>query len=122
MHPLLEFIFPRRLHRIAYLVRTLVFNIVSGCVLACNSSDNPGFCWAFFLVYLIYGLFFIVIPRMRDAEMSRWWLAGCFLPVVDIIVSLILAFRAPVYRLGQSASLDEPGTLRGEVAPLSSQG
>jgi uncharacterized membrane protein YhaH (DUF805 family) len=99
MRWLVEFIFPRRLHRLAYLLRGL---LVDGVVLMlCGMGGGTVYSSPYFLgaiiALIIYELFFISLPRARDLEMSGWWLLLLFVPGVGDVLGLILLLRAPVF-------------------------
>lgn len=102
MQCFVEFIFPRRLHRLAYFLRGVALDIVTGILYASSTTYNPRFWWPSVIVLIIYGLFFIVLPRIRDAGMSGWWLLVTFVPVADIVFGIILLFRAPALLTHQS--------------------
>lgn len=97
MHCFVEFIFPRRLHRLAYFLRGVALDTVTGILYASSTTYNPQFWWPWVIVLIIYGLFFIVLPRIRDAGMSGWWLLVAFIPVANIVFGIILLFRAPAF-------------------------
>lgn len=42
-----------------------------------------------------YTLFFLLLPRLRDAGMSAWWLLTAVIPAVAMLLTIILLFRAP---------------------------
>ena len=94
MHWLVEFIFPRRLHRLAHL-RGMIANIVTYFLYSGSTTMDSRYWWSSTIAVLIYGLFFIVLPRIRDIGMSGWWLLVTFIPVADIVLGIILLFRAP---------------------------
>jgi uncharacterized membrane protein YhaH (DUF805 family) len=83
------------LHRLAYFLRGVALDIVTGILYASSTTYNPRFWWPSVIVLLIYGLYFIVLPRIRDAGMSGWWLLMTFIPVADIVFGIILLLRAP---------------------------
>jgi uncharacterized membrane protein YhaH (DUF805 family) len=95
MRWLVELIFPRRLHRLAYFLRGAALNVVTGFLYANSTTFGPRYWWPLVIVLIIYGLFFIILPRIRDAGMSGWWLLGTVIPVADIVLGIILLFRAP---------------------------
>lgn len=97
MHSLAEFIFPRRLHRLAYFLRGVALDTVTGILYASSTTSNPRFWWPSVTVLIIYGLFFIILPRIRDAGMSAWWLLVTFIPLADFVFGIILLFRAPAF-------------------------
>lgn len=53
--------------------------------------------WLAITAILVYGTFFITLPRMRDLSMSNWWLLAYFvpIPIVSFWLGVILLFRAP---------------------------
>ena len=72
-------------------------DIVSGVFYVnCNPVHSHGW-WAALLAVVLYQIFFIILPRIRDLEMSAWWILLIFVPLADIVLGLILLFRAPVY-------------------------
>lgn len=94
---MIDFIFPRRLHRVAYLLRGLVVDAATG-FLYCTITD-AWIRWASVVTLSLYGVFFIVMPRIHDIGMSRWWLVATFVPVANAIFSIILIFRRPAILL-----------------------
>jgi len=68
---------------------------VIGILYASSTIYNPRLWWPSVIVLLVYGLFFIVLPRIRDTGMSGWWLLVTFVPGADIVFGIILLFRAP---------------------------
>ena len=96
-HPLIEFIFPGRLHRLAYSLRVVTTDILAGFIYA-FSGTNASSVWLVFLYVglAVYQLFFIILPRIRDIGMSNWWLLLIFVPGVNVVFGIILLFRAPV--------------------------
>ena len=105
MHPLIEFIFPRRLHRLAYFLRAMLIVIVTEIVYSCSTTMNPRSFWVAVVALWIYSLLFVDLPRIRDIRMSGWWLLVGFAPltnlwlglVLSLGLGLILLFRAPCY-------------------------
>jgi len=96
---LLEFLFPTRLHRLAYFLRATVTNCGT-VVLYVYSEQIPNrYMIAAFVVLALYQIVYIVRPRLRDIGMSLWWLLALFIPVVNAVLALILLFRAPRYDL-----------------------
>jgi hypothetical protein len=91
----IEFIFPRRLHRLSYFFRVLLTNFFGYYLYACGATMNPCLLWMAVIVFMTYQLFFIMLPRMRDIEMNGWWLLALFVPLVNIWLALLLLFRPP---------------------------
>src|SRR5579859_2124614 len=92
---MIEFIFPYRLHRLAYLVRVLATNFVTYFLYSCSTTTDSRIWWASFIILTFYALFFIVLPRIRDIGMSGWWLLLTLVPIADGVFGIILLFRAP---------------------------
>src|SRR5262249_36374171 len=59
---LVEFMFPRRLHRLAYFIRGMALETVSAILCASSTSLAPRYWWLWVIVLTIYELFFIVLP------------------------------------------------------------
>ena len=97
MNDLVEFIFPRRLHRFAYFVRIILLNTATYFLYSCSTTMNPPLFWISAIAILVYGIMFVVLPRIRDLGMSGWWLLGAFVPLLNIWLGLILLFRAQSY-------------------------
>ncbi len=95
MHCFLDLMFPCRLHRLAYFLRGVALDMVTAILYASSSTYNPRIWWPSVIALSIYGLFFIILPRIRDTGMSGWWLLVTFIPVVDFVFGIILLFRAP---------------------------
>ncbi len=96
MHWLIDFIFPRRLHRLAYFLRGAALDIITGFLYASSTTFQPRYWWPAVIAFAIYGLFFIILPRIRDVGMSGWLLLVTLIPVADVIFGIILLFRAPL--------------------------
>ena len=101
MNWLVQFFFPRRLHRLAYFLRGVTMDIGTAFLYANNNMMNPRYFWFLLIGLLLYSLFYILLPRMRDIGMSGWWLIFLFIPVLNVVLGLILLFRAPKYRLSE---------------------
>jgi uncharacterized membrane protein YhaH (DUF805 family) len=100
---LVEFIFPRRLHRLAYFLRLIVVNVFSSFLYADRDTMAASYWWAVVVALSLYGIFFILLPRLRDVGMSTWWLIVALIPVANILLGIILLFRAPEYHFASSA-------------------
>jgi len=95
MPAMIEILFPRRLHRLGYLFRGLVADGVTYFLYSCSTTMNSKLWWACVIALLVYGMFFIILPRIRDIGMSGWWLLAILIPVVNVVFGIILLFRAP---------------------------
>src|SRR5580693_8668912 len=99
MRWLVEFIFPRRLHRIAYWVRGLSAEV--SVYILCGMGGGTAYSSRYFLgaiiALIVYEFFFISLPRARDLEMNGWWLLFLFVPGVSDALGIILLLRAPVF-------------------------
>jgi uncharacterized membrane protein YhaH (DUF805 family) len=104
MRSLIEFIFPRRLHRVAYFLRLLASNIGFGLIFATSSPLEQLVPFLGFATLAIYQVLFIGLPRLRDTGMSGWWILLAFIPVIYVFLSIILLFRAPEYHFERVAS------------------
>ena len=59
--------------------------------------------WIVVIALGLYALFFILLPRLRDVGMSAGWLLVALVPLANILLGIILLFRAPEYHFGSSA-------------------
>jgi len=97
MNWLIEFIFPHRVHRLAYLLRILATNAVLYCIFGIGAAQGgEAYIRLLCVVALIaYQLFFIALPRVRDIGMNGWWLLLVLVPVANIVFGIMLLLRAP---------------------------
>jgi uncharacterized membrane protein YhaH (DUF805 family) len=56
---------------------------------------------------VVYSIFFIVLPRVRDIGMSGRLCLLVFIPLVDVVFGIILLLRAPKYQIGSSVGAVE---------------
>ena len=103
MRLLVELIFPKRLHRLAYFLRLLTSNIAIGLIFAFNSPSDQLFPILGAIALAVYQLFFVLLPRVRDTGMSGWWVVLSLVPVIYVFLGIILLFRAPEYRFERSS-------------------
>jgi uncharacterized membrane protein YhaH (DUF805 family) len=97
------FLFPQCVHRISFLVRFLACAILTQLLydnmpLSASVSSAPRIMawWIAVLFLAVYSLFFVFLPRLRDAGMSGWWVLLALLPFINLILAVILLFRAPI--------------------------
>jgi uncharacterized membrane protein YhaH (DUF805 family) len=98
MNWLLEFLFPRRLHRLAYFIRGLMTDLVMVMFYAIGNTMDSCTIITGLITLAAYQAFFILIPRLRDIDMSSWWVLLFFVPVANVVLGLILLFRAPSFQ------------------------
>ena len=92
-----QFLFPRRLHRVAFFLRYFVVQVAAGAlgsVITTSASVPEDVACVLLLAY--YGMF-VVLPRLRDLKMSTWWVIAAFIPIVGGFFGIILLFRAPAW-------------------------
>jgi uncharacterized membrane protein YhaH (DUF805 family) len=97
MRSLIAFIFPARLHRLAYFLRGVTTDVLAAFIYA-FSGTNASSIWLVLscLALAVYQLLFIILPRLRDIGMRNWWLLLIVVPGVNVVFGIILLFRAPV--------------------------
>ena len=95
MNWLVEFIFPHRLHRIAFLLRLIASDIVPAFLFFIDLETHSGLFYGLDVVLLIYSIFFIVLPRIRDVGISGWWLIVLFIPIANTLLAFVLFFVRP---------------------------
>ena len=95
-------IFPRRLHRLDYLIRILVADACLWFVLHLGSSTHPTLGGLRLvaivlgsLVIVIYSLFFVLMPRVRDAGWNAWLAILGLFPYIGPLFHLLLLFIPP---------------------------
>jgi hypothetical protein len=97
MRYFLQFIFPSRLHRLPYFARGVALDIAAGFLYANSTMFAPRYWWPSLIAIVLYGLFFVILPRICDAGMSKWWLAVALIPVANIVLAILLLFRPPAF-------------------------
>ena len=101
MNWLIRFIFPRRLHWVAFLLRLIVADVMPAFIYFTNSDTHSESFFLLDIILVIYTLIFIILPRIRDVGISGWWLLVAFIPFANSLLALILLFRAPRYQSGK---------------------
>jgi hypothetical protein len=102
MNGIVEFVFPRRLHRLAYFLRGSAANIVLSIHYYEISIQGNGHLWSSLIIVWSYTVLFIVLPRIRDVGMKWWWIPFIFFTPLYFVFGIILLFRAPNYHLRES--------------------
>jgi uncharacterized membrane protein YhaH (DUF805 family) len=108
------FLFPKRVHRISFLARFLACLIATQLLyaymplLASAPLSAPRvIAWWIAAIFLaVYSLFFVFLPRLRDARMSEWWLVLALLPFINLLLGVVLLFRAPAATSGTTDDAD----------------
>ncbi len=97
-----EVVFPKRLHRISYLIRIVIADVCLWLLLGTASSSDPTIAGlrlvAIFVggfIIGIYSLFFILLPRVRDAGWNGWLVLLGLLPYIGPLFHLVLLFIPP---------------------------
>lgn len=95
-------IFPNRIHRVDFVVRFIVCIALTDLwtkhlPMSPSVSAAPRIIlwWLGAIFVGIYWLFFVFLPRLRDAAMSQWWLLFALFPIFNLALALILAIRSP---------------------------
>ena len=101
---LFHFLFPRRLHRLAYFLRGSVVEIAMSCFAADSDMTKAWPFWSILIMVQAYEVFFIVLPRIRNAGMSRWWLLLILIPLLNFLPAVLLQLRRPLYRFNSARS------------------
>jgi uncharacterized membrane protein YhaH (DUF805 family) len=105
-----EVVFPKRLHRISYLVRIVIADFCLWLLLNIASPSDPTlgglrlvaiFLGAFIIG--IYSLFFVLLPRVRDAGWSGWWVLLGLLPYIGPLFHFVMLFVPPKRDLADEA-------------------
>jgi uncharacterized membrane protein YhaH (DUF805 family) len=97
MNSIGQFLFPKRLHRLGFLLRYLVV-VIADIALDSPETRFVAFSWWIpNMLLLSYYAFFVILPRLRDLNMRWWWMLAAFIPVIAGILGIILFFRSPSY-------------------------
>jgi uncharacterized membrane protein YhaH (DUF805 family) len=103
MRWLIEFLFPKRLHRFGYIWRILATNLGVAIIIASGSPMEQPVPALLLLALFVYQLLFVLLPRARDTGMSGWWVLLSLVPIVYVFLTIILVFRAPEYHFSHAA-------------------
>ena len=94
-----HFLFPARLSRLQYLVRVIVFDVCVWLLYTARPLAQASTAWLRLLLICvgglalaIYGLFFVLLPRVADAGMSSWWITLGLFPYIGPLFQLVLLF------------------------------
>jgi len=97
-----EVVFPRRLHRLDYLIRIVVADACLWLLLNVGSPSDPTLGGLRLvaivlgsLVIGIYSLFFVLLPRVRDAGWNAWLVILGLFPYIGPLFHLLLLFIPP---------------------------
>jgi uncharacterized membrane protein YhaH (DUF805 family) len=97
-----EIVFPRRLHRVDYVIRILVADGLLWLLLSSGSPSDPTLgglrlvgIWLGSLVIGIYSLFFVLLPRVRDVGWDSWLVLLGLVPYVGPLFHFVLLFVPP---------------------------
>ena len=102
MHRLIEFLFPKRIHRLGYLWRILVTNLAAGVIVASSSPTEQLSATLGVIALGVYQFVFILLPRVRDVGISGWWVLLSLVPIVYVFLTIILLFRAPEFHFTEA--------------------
>ena len=109
MNWVIEVVFPRRLQRLAYFLRSIAIEVVTSFLYTTSTTMKPLYFWCLISILIIYGFFFIFLPRLGDAGMSPWWIVAGFLVFpVGIALSILLLFRPSDYHFPRPAPVEQP--------------
>jgi uncharacterized membrane protein YhaH (DUF805 family) len=103
MRWLIEFIFPKRLHRFGYIWRILVTNLGVAMIVVSSIPTERPLPALFLLTLFVYQLLFVLLPRARDTGMSGWWVLLSLVPIVYVFLTIILVFRASEYHFDHTS-------------------
>lgn len=107
MQEIIEFIFPRRLHRLAYFLRGCLVEALMYSACLFGVMQRPGLWLGSLAILVIYDVCFVLLPRMRDVELSGWWLLLLFVPLLNIWLGLVLLLRPPSFG-SKGAAVPDP--------------
>jgi uncharacterized membrane protein YhaH (DUF805 family) len=88
-----DFFFPKRLSRLPYFIRFILFKLVDVSFYATDFKDIPWYYTLFYLLLLYYTIRYVVVPRARDCGWP-WWIAlFVMVPFIGIVAGLALLFK-----------------------------
>jgi len=109
---MIEIAFPKTLGRLSYLIRAIPANAVMLWASAAAETENELTGDELFLciagvIVAVYAVFFIYLPRVRDAGMPVWSLILALIPYLSIAYGIVLLFRPSKLPM-QPVRVEEP--------------
>jgi uncharacterized membrane protein YhaH (DUF805 family) len=96
---MISFFFPHRLARISFLLRVIIIDIVALPATLNIYNDQYSIGDAIImLLALTYAVFYIYLPRLRDAAIPVWLLILAVVPIVSKLFVLLLLFKSSVIK------------------------
>jgi uncharacterized membrane protein YhaH (DUF805 family) len=109
---LVALLFPKRLGRASYFIRSCATSLlVWGLVAGSLPNESDAIATILLLLACVYYIFWVALPRMRDISMRPFWLILLLVPVLNGVLGLVLVFRPSTIALPKSA--DTPEKSRG---------
>lgn len=113
---IVDLFFPKELRRLSYFLRALPWNYAIWTLAAATDYWKPASAMAMMQLLgasalVLYGVFFIFLPRARDAGMSGWILLLALVPYLSSLLSLALLLKSSRSGLrfqGQSSTSEIP--------------
>ena len=109
---MIEIAFPKTLGRLSYLIRVIPANAVMLWAVAAAETENELAGDELFLciagvIVGVYAVFFVYLPRVRDAGITAWSLMLALIPYGSIAYGLVLLFRPSKIPM-QPVRVEEP--------------
>jgi uncharacterized membrane protein YhaH (DUF805 family) len=95
----MRILFPKQIGRLSYLVRIVLFSIVASSFEPLSESISPGLSARnmalalFALAVIAYGFIYVILPRVRDADLPRTSMILALIPIVNLGYGLLLLFK-----------------------------
>ena len=94
-----HFLFPARLGRLQYFVRVVILDVCVWLLYTAWPPAPASTVWVRLLLVsvgglalAVYGLFFVLLPRVTDAGMNSWWVVLGLFPLIGPLFQLVLLF------------------------------
>ena len=96
---MLRVLFPKRIGRLSYIIRIVPYSMLNAyfeplaATLTLGLSLRNISLALLALVSIFYGVFYIILPRVRDADLPRTSMICVLIPFVNIAYGFLLLFK-----------------------------
>jgi len=104
---LVELLFPKRLGRGSYFIRSCAILLLFWGLFGALPNESHEIETILLLLAYVYWIFWVVLPRMRDLSMRPFWLILMRVPVLNVVFGWVLAFRPSAIALPRPTDTPE---------------
>jgi hypothetical protein len=96
---MLRLLFPKQIGRLSYFIRIVPYSILNSYFEPLAQAITPGLSLhniglgLLALASIFYGFVYIILPRVRDADLPRTSMICVLIPIVNIAYGILLLFK-----------------------------